>query len=159
MLTTISARGVWRTAITWAVGLSALATTLLIGGIELGVVPTSVFGIRELVALAVRTFVAGGIMGALFALSVARRERGRGLIKLSYSRFGVSGFLGGATLGVATVLAAPAVLPMVVLIPGVIGWGLVGAGFSAGTLALARRAAGLPMGRRLQVASQPLLPP
>ena len=159
MLSTLLARGVLRTAITWAVGLSALATTLLIGGVELGLVPAAVFGIREMVALAARTFVAGGVMGAVFALSVARRERGRSLMELSYGRFGTSGFVGGTVLGVALGLATPGVLPLGVLVAGVIGLGLVGMGFSVATLALARRAAGLPVGRRLQSGGQPPLPP
>lgn len=159
MLSTLGARGVLRTAITWGVGLATLASALLIGGVELGLVPATVFGIRELVALAARAFVAGGLMGGLFALSVARRERGRHLMELSYGRFGTSGFFGGSALGVALGLATPGLLPVGVLLASVIGLGLIGTGFSVATLALARRAAGLPLARRLERATQPPLPP
>lgn len=159
MLTTLRARAVFRTATTWAVGLSALASTLLISGVVLGLVPAEVFGIRELVALAARTFIAGGVMGTIFALSVARRDRGRHLAELSYQRFGASGFLGGSALGVAVVLASPVVLPLGVAVAGAIGIGLIGTGFSVATLAFARRAAGLPVGRRLERSTQPKLPP
>ena len=41
----------------------------------------------------------------------------------------------------------------------VIGFGLIGTGFSVATLALARRAVGLPVGRRLQREGQASLPP
>jgi hypothetical protein len=158
-MTTLRSRGVLRTAMTWALGLSALATTLLIVGVELGFVPATVFGIRELVALAARAFVAGGVMGALFALSVARQERGRSLTELSYGRFGASGFIGGAVLGVALGLATPGVLPIGVLVASVIGLGLIGTGFSVATLALARRAEEPVGGQRLENAAQPALPP
>lgn len=159
MLSTLRARGVLRTATTWAVGLSALASTLLVGGVVLGLVPAEVFGIRELVALAARTFVAGGVMGTIFALSVARREHGHRLAELSYSRLGASGFLGGTALGVAVMLAAPGILPLGVAVAGAIGLGLVGTGFSVATLAFARRAEGLPVGRRLESVTDPQLPP
>ena len=131
----------------------------VIGGVVLGLVPAEVFGIRELVAVAARTFVAGGMMGTVFALSVARRERGHGLAELSYSRFGASGLLGGSALGIALVLATPGILPLGVAVAGAIGFGLVGAGFSIATLAFARRAEGLPVGRRLESATHPQLPP
>ncbi len=159
MLSALRARGVLRTATTWAIGLSALASTLLIGGVVLGLVPAEVFGIRELVALAARTFIGGGVMGTLFALSVARRERGRRLSELSYPRFGASGFLAGVALGTAVVVATPGVLPVSVAVAGAIGLGLIGTGFSLATLAFARRAAGVPIGRRFETETQHHLPP
>lgn len=159
MVSTFRARGVLRTAATWGLGLSALATSLLIGGVEFGIVPASVFGIPELVALAARAFVAGAVMGGIFALAVARRERGRSLAELRYGRFGSSGFLGGAGLGVALGLGAPAVLPLAVLGASAVGLGLIGSGFSVATLAMARRADGLPVARRLGSATPISLPP
>lgn len=159
MLSALQARGVLRTATSWAVGLSALASTLLIGGVLLGVVPSEVFGLRELVALAARAFVAGGVMGALFALSVARRNHGREFAEMGYWRFGGSGFVGGAALGIGVILGAPGVLPLSVAVAGALGFGLIGTGFSVATLALARRAGRLPIGQRLDSTTQPQLPP
>ena len=124
MFDALRARGLVRTALTWAVGLSILATTILVTGVTLGFVPASVFGIRELVAVAIRTFVAGG-----------------------------------AALILAMGLAAPAVVPVAVLVAGAAGLGLIGAGFSVATLAFARRAAGLPIRHRLAPRPQPVLPP
>ena len=158
MLSALRARGVLRTAITWAIGLSALASTLLIGGVLLGVVPSDVFGIRELVAVAARTFVAGGFMGAVFALSVARSNGGRQLSEIGYGRFGASGFVGGAALGLGVILAAPGVLPRGVASAGALGFGLLGTGFSVATLTLARRADRLALERRLAGATQSQLP-
>ncbi len=159
MFSALRARGILRTAATWAVGLSALAVTVLVAGIELQLIPASVFGIRELVAVAIRAFVAGGVAGSLFASLVARREQGRGLAELSYGRLGTSGFLGAATIGAALGLAAPGVLPLSVLIAGTLGLGCIGTGLSIATLALARRAAGLPMMRRLGSVPPASLPP
>ena len=140
MFSLLRARGVLRTAATWAIGLSVLASTLLIAGVEVGIVPSSIFGIRELVAVAARAFIAGGISGGLFALLMARREQGRELADLSYWRMGTSGFLGTSALGALIGLAAPGVLPVSVLVAGTLGLGMLGGGFAIGTLALARRA-------------------
>lgn len=158
MVSLLRARGVLRTAGTWAVGLSLLASTLLVLGIEFGVVPASVFGIRELVALAVRTFVAGGIAGGLFALLVARREQGRDIAELSYRRIGSAGFVCAAALGVLLGLAAPGVLPASVLIAGTLGLGMLGSGFAIGSLALARRAEGTIAVAKLESGSSDRLP-
>jgi hypothetical protein len=52
MLSAFRARGVMRTAVTWGIALSVLASTLLIVGVETGLVPGAVFGIPELVQVA-----------------------------------------------------------------------------------------------------------
>lgn len=41
MVSAVRARGILGMALTWGVGLAALATTLLVGGIVLGIVPAS----------------------------------------------------------------------------------------------------------------------
>ena len=139
MVSPARARGVLGMALIWATGLSALATTLLIGGVLLGLVPSSLYGIRELVALAVRAFAFGAGVGALFALLLSWRERGKGLSALTGRRVGALGFVAGAALGAALVLAAPVVLPAAVLVAAIAGWGLIGAGLSVGMLKVARR--------------------
>ena len=159
MFDALRARGIVRTAVTWAVGLSALGTISLVVGVELGLVPSSVFGIRELVAVAVRDFVAGGVAGALFAQLVAWRQKGQTLRSLRYRSLAGAGFLAGAALGAGVGLAAAGLVPGIVLVAGSIGLGVIGAGFATGTLAMARR--GLPSedNPRLEAGPTNSLPP
>ena len=159
MFDALRARGVVRTAVTWAFGLSAIGTLSLVLGVELGFVPSSVFGIRELVAVAVRDFVAGGIAGALFAYLVAWREKGRTLRTLRYRNLAGAGFAAGAALGVGVGLAAPGLVPGIVLVAGSIGLGAIGAGFATGTLAMARRALPPEDESRLEAGQPNALPP
>lgn len=92
MLSGLRSRGVLRTAGIWAVGLSTLASSLLIGGVELELVPSEIFGIRELIALGLATpgilpisvvaasVVGFGLIGAGFSvatLALARRAEER----------------------------------------------------------------------------------
>ena len=159
MFDALRVRGILRTAVTWAVGLSALGTISLILGVELGLVPASVFGIRELVAVAVRDFVAGGVAGAIFAHLVAWREKGQTLRSVRYRSLAGAGFVAGAVLGAGVGLAALGVVPAVVLAAGSIGLGLIGAGFATGTLALARRALPPVDEPRLKAGPSSSLPP
>lgn len=122
-------------------------------------VPATIFGIRELVALAVRTFVAGGVMGALFALAVARWDSGRQIGELRYGRFASWGFLGGAAIVGALGLMAPGLLPAGVLLAGAAGLGAIAAGFSVTTLAFVRRGAGLSIVLQLKGTERHSLPP
>lgn len=156
MPTVFRARGVLRTALTWGVGLAVLASTLLIGGVELGLVPANIYGIRELVAVAVRNFIAGGLAGGVFAMLMAYRERGRTFAQLSYGRLGTTGFVSAAMLGAFAFVAAPVALPATVFAAGTLGFGLLGAAFAAGSLALARRASSLP-DHALQSGDDPML--
>ena len=80
-------------ALTWAVGLTGLATSLLVGGVLLDIVPASVYGIRELVAVAVRAFAVGGAAGALFAMVLARQERDSTFATLRRGRVAAWGFI------------------------------------------------------------------
>jgi hypothetical protein len=127
-------------ALTWAVGLAGLATSLLVGGVLLDIVPASVYGIRELVAVAVRAFVVGGAAGALFAMVLARQERATTFGALRRGRVAAWGFVAGAGVASALTLAAPGVLPATVLLASVLSAGTLGAGAAVGVLALARRA-------------------
>ena len=139
MLSAFRARGILRTAATWGVGLAVIASTLLVVGVEVGVVPSSVFGIRELVQIAVRNAVFGARAGALFAVIVARRERARAFADLTYVRMATAGAAGTVLVTGGLFALAPAVLPVGVVIAGGLGLGLVGAALGASSLAIARR--------------------
>jgi hypothetical protein len=127
-------------AITWAVGLAGLATALLVGGVVLDVVPSSVFGIRELAAVAVRAFAVGGGAGALFAMVLSRQERAQTFGALHRGRVGTWGFVAAAGVATALAIGMPGALPAAVLIPSILLAGTLGAGAAVGILALARRA-------------------
>lgn len=136
----VPARGVLGMALTWAVGLAGMATSLLVGGVLLGVVPESVYGIRELVAVAVRALAVGAAAGSAFAFVLARQERTTAFGQLRRGRVAAWGFLGSAAVAVALTLAAPVALPALVLVPAVLIAGTLGAGSAVGVLELARRA-------------------
>lgn len=140
MVTPVRARGILGMALTWAVGLAGLATSLLVGGVLLDIVPASVYGIRELAAVAVRAFAVGGAAGALFAMVLARQESGTALRAIRRGRVAAWGFVGAASVASALAIAAPGVLPALVLVPAVLVAGGLGAGAAVSALALARRA-------------------
>ena len=134
-------RGIIGMAITWGLALSTLATGSLALGLATGLVPPSIFGARELVALAVRGLLAGGVAGGLFAWLLARREGGHSLATLSTRRVALWGFLAAGSLPILLALAAtgPA-LPLGVLIASTAGFGVLGIVLSTATLRIARRA-------------------
>jgi hypothetical protein len=138
-MTANRARGILGMAITWGVGLAGLATTLLVGGVMLGAVPGSIFGIRELVAVAARAFVVGGGAGALFALVVARQSRARDFDALRLRSFGAWGFTAAAGAAAVLAIGMPGSLPAAILIPSILLAGTLGAGAAAAMLLVARR--------------------
>ncbi len=146
------ARGILGMALTWGVGLAGVATSLLVGGVLLDIVPASVYGIRELVAVAVRALVVGGAAGALFAMVMARKERATTLTALRRGRVATWGFLATAGIASALMLTAPVVLPVVVLVPSILL-----AGAAVGVLGVARR--GDPLLRSGEESEQSSLPP
>jgi hypothetical protein len=76
----------------------------------------------------------------VFALVMARQERATTFGALRRGRIAAWGFLGTAGVGLALTLAAPVVLPALVLVPAVLLAGTLGAGTAVGALGLARRA-------------------
>ena len=64
-------------ALTWGVGLAALSTGTLALGLATGLVPAEIFGARELVAVATRGLLAGGVAGGGFGWLLARRSLSR----------------------------------------------------------------------------------
>jgi hypothetical protein len=90
-------RGVLRISLTAGAVLSALATGALALGLATGLVPSSIFGARELVAVAIRGFVAGVGAGALFSWFVVRGEHGRTFRSASWQRAAFSRGSAGAS--------------------------------------------------------------
>ena len=140
MMKSNRARGVLGMALTWGVALSGVACSLLVGGVLLGVVPESVYGIRELVAVAVRGLVVGGAAGALFAMVLARKERATRLGELRRGRLAAWGFVSTSAVAAVLTLTAPVVLPALVLLPAILVAGAFGSGAAVGVLRLAQRA-------------------
>jgi hypothetical protein len=133
-------RGLVRTSLTAGVVLSALATGALALGLATGVVPESIFGARELIAVAIRGFGAGALAGGLFSLLVRRGERGQTLSSLSASRVALWGGLAGGSVPLLAALTATGpVLPIGVLAAGTVLLGIGGGALSAGMLRVAQR--------------------
>ncbi len=134
-------RGIFGIAVTWGIALSTLATGSLALGLATGLVPSSIFGARELVAVAVRGLLVGGVAGGLFAWLLARRERGHSLATLSTRRVALWGFVAAGSLPALLALAATGpTLPLGVLVAGTVGFGGIGSLLGTTTLRIARRA-------------------
>jgi len=123
--------------------MSALATGAMAVGLATGAVPASVMGPRSLIYVAIRGFIAGAAAGGLFALLVARGERGQTLSTLSTRRVAMWGGLATASVPLLTALVAFAttrfVLPISVLAASSVLAGIGGSAVSAGLLRVARR--------------------
>lgn len=133
-------RGIIGLAVTWGVALSAFATSTLAVGVASGLVPGSIFGPREFIAVAIRGLIAGAVTGSLFGWLLSSRERGQNLSTLSRGRVALWSFLAAGAVPVLLALAAggPA-LPLVVVAAGALGAGVGGSFFGLGLLSLARR--------------------
>lgn len=133
-------RGIFGIAVTWGVALSTLATGSLALGLAVGLVPSSIYGARELIAVAVRGLLFGGAAGGLFAWLLSRRERGHSLA--TTRRVAFWGFVAAGSLPTIVALATTGpVLPLGVLVVGTAGFGAIGGMLSAATLRIARRGA------------------
>jgi hypothetical protein len=136
-------RGLLRMSLTAGAVLSALATGALALGLATGLVPSSIYGARDLIDVAIRGFGAGAVAGGLFSWLVARGGRGKTLSTLSTKRVALWGGLamGSVPLLAAGVAAAGGlVLPIGVLAASSILMGIGGSVVSAGMLRVARRA-------------------
>jgi hypothetical protein len=120
--------------------MSAIATSALAIGLVTGLVPSSIFGVRELIAVAIRGFGAGAVAGGLFAWFVARGARDQVLSALSSRRVALWGGLATGSVFLLAGLAAPGIVPISVLATAVVVAGVGGSVVSAGMLRLARRA-------------------
>ena len=135
-------RGMFSLVVTGAVALSALATSVVVVGLATGVVPASVIGTREVIAIAVRGLLVGGLAGGVFGALLSYRERHRTISTLSSKRMALWGFVAGATAPtlVALTAAGGGALPLSLLSAGAVAWGLGGALAGVGLLRMARRA-------------------
>jgi hypothetical protein len=132
-------RGIVGMSAIWGVALSALATTSLAVGLATGLVPSGIFGAREMIAVAIRGFAAGALGGGLFAWLVARRERSKALSSVSSHRMALWGFLAAGSVPAIVALAAgwPA-LPIGILAASSVIAGAGGSALSVAILRLAR---------------------
>ena len=119
--------------------MSAIATSALVIGVVTGLVPSSIFGIRELVAVAIRGFGAGAVAGGLFAWFVARGARRQALPALSGRRVALWGGLATGGVFFLAGLTAPGILPMSIVATAAVVAGIGGSVVSASVLRLARR--------------------
>jgi hypothetical protein len=126
-------------AATWGVALMLFSTTLLIVGVLSGFVPSSIFGIRELVSLALRSLIVGGMLGAIFAVAVSRTGRHASFDTLTIGQVARWGFLGAVGIPLFLTLALGVFLPLAVIVAGSLGFGLLGAAMGVATLRIARR--------------------
>jgi len=129
-------------AATWAVALCTLATTTLVGGLIIGVIPSGIFGPREVVAVALRTLIAGAVAGTVFSALFSGAERRKTLASLSTRRVAVWGFLGATLIPLVSVavLGTAGVLPAAVIAGGSIMFGALGSAMAVATVRIARNA-------------------
>lgn len=134
-------RGVLGMAAAWAVGLSTVATSLFLGGLAIGAIPSDIFGLSHVIDVASRALLVGGAAGALFALGIARTGRHTSFSALTNRIVALWGFLGGAVVaaGLFAVLGGGAVVPVTIRVVGVLAYGLLGASFGIVVLRVARR--------------------
>jgi hypothetical protein len=126
-------------SLTAGAALATVATTALTLGIATGLVPGSIFGVRELIGVAIRGFGGGAVAGGLFAWLVSRGARRDTLSTLSTRRVAWWGGLATAVVPLIAVLAASGpIVPIGVLAAGCALAGIGGAAVSAGMLRLAR---------------------
>lgn len=143
-------RGLIGMSAIWGVALAGLATTSLAIGLATGLVPASIFGARELVAVAVRGLAAGAVGGGLFAWVLSRRERGELLSTLSPRRIALWGALAAGSVPpiFALILSGPA-LPIGVLAAGSVLFAAGGGAMGVALVRVARRTPSLPVDDRL----------
>lgn len=133
-------RGIVRTSLTAGIVLSVVATGALVVGVTSGLVPSSIYGIREVLAVAIRGFAAGAVAGGLFSWFVRRGERGQSLSSLSALRVGLWGGLAAGSLPILGALTATGpILSIGVLAASSAIFAIGGGAVSAGMLRIARR--------------------
>jgi hypothetical protein len=128
-------------SVTWGAALSALGTTLLLGGVALGLVPSSIFGPREVITAAIRAFLAGALGGMVFSGVLSRAERHRDFDSLTPRRAAVWGFVGGVAIPAVAmvVLGAASIIPLGVIVGASLGYGAIGSVIGAASVKLASR--------------------
>lgn len=87
-------RGLVRTALLWGAGWGAAAVVVMSAMRLVGEIPADI-GLLDIVGLAVRVAVWGGIVGTLFSASTALAFRGRRVTDLRVTRFALLGAVVG----------------------------------------------------------------
>jgi hypothetical protein len=137
-------RAVSGIAATWGVAFSVIGTTTLLTGMAFRVLPPELVGLKPLVLVATRAFVAGVVAGAVFATVFARAERNRTLATLSARRVALWGFIGACLPTAVTLgLGAARLVPVGIMGAACLGYGVIGGTLSIAMLKLARRAPAL----------------
>ena len=150
MAITRQLRAVSGIAVTWGVAFSAIGTTALLTGLAFHLLPPELVGLRPLVAVATRAFVAGAVAGTVFATVFARAERNRTLATLSARRVALWGFIGASLPAAITLgLSAVKILPVGVMGAACLGYGVIGGTLGVAMVKLARRAPALEADRSL----------
>ena len=133
-------RGIFGLSAIWGVALSAVATSTLVLGLATGIVPDSIYGVRELVAVAARGLVVGAVAGGLFGWILTMRERHATLATLSSKRMALWGSIAAGSVPVLiTVAAASPILPLGIMAASVAAFASGGGVFAASLLRIARR--------------------
>jgi hypothetical protein len=134
-------RGLMRMSLTAGAALAAVAIGALAIGLATRLVPASMFGPRELIAVAVRAFAFGAVAGGVFAWFVSRGARGQTVLTLPTRRVAWWGGIATASVPLLAALAARgAIVPIGALATATALAGIGGSVVSAGMLQLARRA-------------------
>ena len=133
-------RGIFGLAATWGAALGAFATSTLVIGLATGVVPSDVFGAREIIAVAVRGLAVGAVAGGFFGWLLAVRERHETIATLSSKRTAIWGAIAAASVPLLILVATTVpTLPLGVLAASIAGFGIGGGLFASSLLRLARR--------------------
>jgi len=131
-------RGALGLGLTWAAAWAGVLSLLGLVVQALGVFPGWTFSVANYLSNAVLFGALGFVGGTVFSGILGFLGRRRSFDDLSLPRFAYWGFLGGLSVPIAVWLISPwGVTPGALL--GLIPFGLLGAGCSAGSLALARR--------------------
>jgi hypothetical protein len=136
-------RGLLRTALLWSVGWGAAAVVVLHAMRLVGAVPADI-GVLDILGMAVRVAVWGGIVGTLFSAAIGLAFRGRRLADLRLPRFAALGaVVGGAGIPLFLRLfnwigGEPAV-PWALLADDALLGTLFGGALAGGSLWMARR--------------------
>lgn len=134
-------RAVSGIAITWGIGFSTIAATMLAVSLGFRLVPTHFFGVGTVVAIIARTFVGGAVAGTVFATLFARAERNRTLATLSMRRVALWGFIGASLPAAVTLgLGAARILPVGVIGAACLGYGVIGGALGLAMVKIAKRA-------------------
>jgi hypothetical protein len=144
-------------SVTWGTVLSALGATLLLGGLALGLIPSAIFGPREVFTAATRAFLAGALGGMIFSGVLARAERRRTFDSLTARRAALWGLVGGVAIPAVAMVAlgVASIVPLGVVVVASLCYGAIGSAIGAASVKLAHRAPELAEGTLVEALPAP----